>query len=98
MQGLDNNETLYQDALRKWNGDLARELDKCLAPVPRGNINQTANVDTKVAKDGHVISAHQFTPTPGPVGQCLTETVSRQHFVSTPSGGHLLFTFMWTHW
>ncbi len=97
MVQAQGNEPLYADALRKWNGDLAREFDKCLAALPAGNIQQVANIQTKVAKDGSVISAHQFTQQPGPVGQCLTDTVLRQHFVATPSGGDLLFMLMWKH-
>jgi tRNA A-37 threonylcarbamoyl transferase component Bud32 len=97
VQSLDRNEVLYQDALHKWKGPLARELDKCLAALPLGKISQRANVDTTVAKDGSVISAHQYTDHPGPIGQCMTDTISKQRFVSTPTGGHLVFSLMWNH-
>ena len=94
---FDGNEPLYTDALAKWNGPLARELDKCLESIPRGNIRQKANIDTTVAKDGSVTSAHQYTDHPGLTGRCLTEVVSRQHFIATPKGGHLLFALEWLH-
>jgi hypothetical protein len=94
---VSGDAALEADVQSKWKGELSREFDQCLAEVPRGNSQQVANIQTSVAKDGSVSSAHQFTQTPGRVGQCLTETIKRQHFVATPSGGDVRFTLMWTH-
>jgi hypothetical protein len=93
---MNNNDALQSDAWRKFNGSLAHELDECL-PIRSGDKTATANIMVKVARDGSVTSAKPMhTTTPGPVLQCLVDTLTRQKFVAT-NGGDLMFTLMWKH-
>jgi hypothetical protein len=88
---------LYDDAIKKFNGDLARDLDKCLPPRS-GEHSATANVVAQVAPDGTVKSARPlYITNPGPVFQCFLDAIARQRFVATKSGGQIIFTLMWKH-
>jgi len=96
--GSKKNEALLDDAARKFNGDLAVDLDKCLATLKHGTRGAHSTIMVTVGPDGSVTSAHPMMESrAGPVAQCLSDAILHTRFAATKTGGDLMFQLLWNH-
>jgi tRNA A-37 threonylcarbamoyl transferase component Bud32 len=92
------NDAINVEMGRRLNGALSHELDKCLDRVARGG-TRTAEIHVivSVARDGTASVQQLANRNPGPVAQCLVDTLGRQKFNATSKAGQSILTLMWKH-